>query len=254
MKITRAKRAHKTLSFYSNNFGFRQPYQVLIDGTMCFFALKNKINLQEQLPKYFASEVKLLTTQCVIIETEKLGPSLYGAMLIAKQFPLHRCGHEGNPQSGSTCLLSMIGKINKNRYIVGTQDRDLQEKLRLVPGAPILYIHQKAPTLEAPSAASLKRSDKVSQAKFLPEKQSGENVDEIKRRIFGASKEEEKPVFRKKKIKGPNPLSCKKKKKQNSSVKNLPVIEGKVKKNRTRKRVKVASHIKEHIKSKVGDS
>jgi Fcf1 len=52
------------------------------------------------------------------------------------------------------------------RYIIGTQDRDLQEKVRLIAGAPLLYIHQKAPTLEAASAASLEKSDKISQEKY----------------------------------------------------------------------------------------
>lgn len=52
------------------------------------------------------------------------------------------------------------------RYVIGTQDRDLQEKVRLIPGAPLLYMHHKAPTLEAASAASLKRSDKISQEKY----------------------------------------------------------------------------------------
>lgn len=28
------------MKFYYNNFGFHQPYQVLIDGTFCFTAFK----------------------------------------------------------------------------------------------------------------------------------------------------------------------------------------------------------------------
>lgn len=52
------------------------------------------------------------------------------------------------------------------RYIIGTQDRDLQEKVRLIAGVPLLYIHQKAPTLEAASLASLTKSDKISQEKY----------------------------------------------------------------------------------------
>ncbi|CAB3366093.1 Hypothetical predicted protein [Cloeon dipterum] len=222
---------------------------------MCFYALKNKVNLQEQLPKYFGTEVKLLTTPCVIIEAEKLGPALFGATLIAKQFPTHRCGHEENPVSGSKCLRSMVNKNNKDRYIIGTQDRELQEKLRLVPGAPLLYIHNKAPTLEAPSAASTKRSEKISQKKFLPEKQSGESLAEIKRRVLGIEENTEK-IFKKKKIKGPNPLSCKKKKK--AAEPNLPapstVSEGQVRKKRSRKRVKIPQHVKEHIKLQVEKS
>lgn len=39
MKIARYKKAQKTLSFYRNNFGFREPYQILIDATFCQTAL-----------------------------------------------------------------------------------------------------------------------------------------------------------------------------------------------------------------------
>lgn len=40
MKINRYKKANKTINFYKNNFGFRTPFQVLIDATFCFTALK----------------------------------------------------------------------------------------------------------------------------------------------------------------------------------------------------------------------
>lgn len=73
MKITRYKRVRRFLSVYRNTFGFRAPYQVLIDATFCQFALNNKINIKEQLPKYLGDELKLLTTACVIREAESLG-------------------------------------------------------------------------------------------------------------------------------------------------------------------------------------
>lgn len=40
MKISRHKKAQKYMSFYVNNFGFRQPFQILIDATFCFAAVK----------------------------------------------------------------------------------------------------------------------------------------------------------------------------------------------------------------------
>lgn len=39
MKIKRYKKVNRRLNFYNNNFGFRQPYQLLIDGTFCLAAL-----------------------------------------------------------------------------------------------------------------------------------------------------------------------------------------------------------------------
>jgi len=150
MKTSRTKKARKTLGFYVNNYKFHQPFQVLIDGTFAFAALQvsythtlfpfyyqisqylfyplyyvrtfqNKFNIQEQLAKYFQSEIKLLTTVCIISETEKLGifsPAVNGATQIVKQYAIHRCGHEKKPISGSKCFRSMIGKDNSARYVL----------------------------------------------------------------------------------------------------------------------------------------
>lgn len=43
MKVTRYKKASKRINFYINNFGYRPPIQLLIDGTFCFAALKVKV-------------------------------------------------------------------------------------------------------------------------------------------------------------------------------------------------------------------
>lgn len=86
-----------------------------------FVPFQNKFNIQEQLAKYFQSEIKPLTTACIISETEKLGtfsPAVNGATQIVKQYFVHRCGHEKKPISGSKCLRSMIGKDNSARYII----------------------------------------------------------------------------------------------------------------------------------------
>lgn len=40
MKAKRNKQVKKILGFYENNFGFRKPYQILVDGTFCFAALQ----------------------------------------------------------------------------------------------------------------------------------------------------------------------------------------------------------------------
>lgn len=58
----------------------------------------------------------------MIIETEKLGHKLSKVTLIMKKFALHKCGHK-EPISGSACFKSMI---KSNRYIIATQDRELQ--------------------------------------------------------------------------------------------------------------------------------
>lgn len=40
MKIQRAKKLQKTINFYKNNFGYREPFQILIDATFCHVGIK----------------------------------------------------------------------------------------------------------------------------------------------------------------------------------------------------------------------
>ncbi|XP_063375869.1 rRNA-processing protein UTP23 homolog [Cydia fagiglandana] len=248
MKITRYKKVQKYLKFYYNNFGFHQPYQVLIDGTFCFAAFTEHINIKEQVPKYLNSQVKLLTTRCIIIETEKIAKKTHGALTILKQFGTHECGHK-EAISGANCILSMVGKKNPKHYIVATQDRDLQEKLRQKAGMPLLYLHNKSPTFEKPSQASYDKAGKALEANpFITETQN--EALKIMKEAFGLKQEETKQQIKKKKPHNPNPLSCKKKK--NKSAKKLEakagVSEGKVRK---RKKKKLPKHLKEQLKSAV---
>ena len=105
-----------------------------------------KVNIKDQLPKYLG-EVKLLTTKCCIQECEKLGPQVFGATVILKQFGIHKCKNEDCTKPATKCLKAMVGTKNENRYFIATQDPELREKCRKVPGTPILYLHSSAPTL-----------------------------------------------------------------------------------------------------------
>ncbi|CAG9769769.1 unnamed protein product [Ceutorhynchus assimilis] len=241
MKIRRYKKVNKNLNYYTNNFGFRKPYQLLADGTFCFAALNNKINIADDVPKYLQSEIKLVTTQCAILEMESLGQKLAGALLILKNYIVHKCGHEGKPLPGSRCILSMVCKDNPSHYIVCTQDRDLQEKLRNLAGVPLLYLHSKTPVLEPPSPATVKRAE---------EKISGlvqSEVEKINKLKMEEGIKIEEQKFKKRKKKGANPLSCKKKQKktQNSPIQkkeSRPEMEKK-----KRKKVRIPQHVKEEI-------
>lgn len=35
MRLKRHRKAERNINFYCINFGFRKPYQILIDGTFC---------------------------------------------------------------------------------------------------------------------------------------------------------------------------------------------------------------------------
>lgn len=278
MKIQRYKKAHKTLTFYKNNFGFREPFQLLIDATFCQAALqvsvivefaheiciKNllsflpnhlqfQINITDQLPKYIQAPTQLITTQCIILEAESLGPKVQGATSIVKQFLVHKCGHEKSPKSATACIKSVV---RQNRYIVATQDRTLQDRLRERVGQPLLYLHRKTPVLEQPGQLSRKSVElKMNEAVTFGKQDANKLVALKKTHGLDAANSATAATGKKvKKKKQPNPLSCKKKKTKTNNVnksdnKQTKSSDANVEKKK-RKRVKIPLHVKEILAGK----
>ncbi len=147
MKIKRYKHARKILSFYKTHFGLRQPYQIIgnikpgltvftftssclfpnaVDGTFCQAALKGKIQIKEQLPKYLGGPIMLgvlltlfthyiitliiflVTTKCILQELQSLGSELKGAYYIANRFQQRSCGHR-TKLPAAQCIDGFIG-------------------------------------------------------------------------------------------------------------------------------------------------
>lgn len=173
---------------------------------------QHKINIQEQLPKYLQSELRLVTTQCIIVEADGLGGPVSGATQIVKQFLVHKCGHDQRPITGAACMQSMV---QQNHYIIATQDRDLQEWTRQRAGQPLMYLHQRTPVLEQPSDVSRKHSERQQDETHDFGDREARRLAFLKR-AAGLPVAEAAPVVPKKKFKKkqPNPLSCKKKKKK----------------------------------------
>ncbi|XP_008836182.1 rRNA-processing protein UTP23 homolog [Nannospalax galili] len=233
MKITRQKHAKKHLGFFRNNFGVREPYQILLDGTFCQAALRGRIQLREQLPRYLMGETQLCTTRCVLKELETLGKDLYGAKLIAQKCQVRNCPHFKSAVSGSECLLSMVEEGNPHHYFVATQDQNLSVKVKKRPGIPLMFIIQNTIVLDKPSPKTITfvKSVESGQLVSVHEKQSIKQLKEE----HGLGKNPDRRRRKKKKVSGPNPLSCLKKKKKTQDEKS-PASEKKRKRKRIRNR------------------
>jgi len=218
MKIKRYKRAQRLIGFYRNNFGYTKPYRVLVDGTFSQAALVNRINLREQMAKYLNEETELATTSCVIKELEQLGPDLYGALHICKQFDVDPCPHKP-AKSASDCMASMARRMKghgKTKYFLATQDNALTDKLRQIPGCAVLFIKFNGILIDKPSELSIETAERP--------KGELEVVRELKKKMLEG---EEPPKKKKRKgPKGPNPLSCKKKKKEPQQFASRPQLNG----------------------------
>ncbi|KAM7384526.1 hypothetical protein PAMA_011740 [Pampus argenteus] len=219
MKIKRQKVAKKTISFYKFNFNFREPFQILIDGTFCQAALKNKIQIKEQMPKYLMGEVQLCTTSCALKELESL-KQLYGAKIILQRFQVRRCQHFKNPVPASECLLSMLEKTNPHHYFVATQDHSVTAGLKKIPGVPLLYIILNTIVLDKPSQSSLDHVQAVQLGELVSPSQQ-QSIRSLKEEQGISQKDgERRGKKRKRKQSNPNPLSCLKKKKK----KGMPTL------------------------------
>lgn len=214
MKIKRQKQAKKSISFYKYNFSFREPFQILIDGTFCQAALKNKIQIKEQLPKYLMGEIQLCTTSCALKELEVLGKELYGAKIILQRFQVRRCPHVKDPVSASDCFLSMLQETNPQHYFIATQDHTLTSGLKKIPGVPLLYIVLNTIVLDKASPASLQRVQDVQLGALVSVSQQ-QSISSLKEQQgLGRTDAERRGRKRKRKQNNPNPLSCLKKKKK----------------------------------------
>ncbi|KAM4549986.1 rRNA-processing protein UTP23 homolog [Fundulus diaphanus] len=240
MKIKRQKQAKKTISFYKYNFSFREPFQILLDGTFCQAALKNKIQIKEQMPKYLMGEVQLCTTNCALKELETIGKQLYGAKLILQRFQVRKCAHLKDPVPASECLLSMLEETNPHHYFVATQDHAVTAGLKKIPGVPLLYIILNTIVLDKPSQASLDHVQAVQLGELVTPAQQ-QSIRSLKEEQGIGHKDGERRK-RKRKQSNPNPLSClKKKKKKGEPTPPLKKTEPGEKKKRSRhKRRKMA--------------
>uniref|UniRef100_A0A8B9WLD2 UTP23 small subunit processome component n=1 Tax=Bos mutus grunniens TaxID=30521 RepID=A0A8B9WLD2_BOSMU len=211
MKITRQKHAKKHLGFFRNNFGVREPYQILLDGTFCQAALRGRIQLREQLPRYLMAETQLCTTRCVLKELETLGKDLYGAKLIAQKCQVRNCPH-----------------------FLATQDQNLSMKVKKKPGIPLMFIIQNTIVLDKPSPKTIAFVKAVESGQLVSvhEKQS---IRQLKEEQGLVKDPEQRRRKKRKKVSGPNPLSCLKKKKKTQDT-NSSASEKKRKRKRIRNR------------------
>ncbi|KAI6024480.1 Fcf1-domain-containing protein [Pisolithus marmoratus] len=200
MRQRRAKTYRKLMSLYCMTFGFREPYQVLVDSEICRVAIDSRIDLSRQLSTVLQGVTKPMITQCCIHELYLQGKSQQLAVDLAKTFERRKCNHR-EAIAGDDCLASVVGDTNKHRYVIATQSQPLRAKLRFVPGVPIIHINRSVMILEPPSEETIRVKQQKEQQALCP------GAEELAK----LSQQPSNPPRKKKGPKGPNPLSVKKK-------------------------------------------
>ncbi|KAL9254019.1 rRNA-processing protein UTP23-like protein [Drosera capensis] len=254
MRLKKQKRHRRVVRFYTACFGFREPFKVMCDGTFIHHLVSNKlVPFEKVVGNALGGSVKLFTTRCVIGELQVLGREYGGSCNAAcKEFKIASCDHEKRV-TAVACIMQIIGEKNTDHFFVGTQDFEMRQKLKEIPGVPVLYGLRTALLLEQPSThqrdfvksseesrlhmtdlelqmlkkRTMERLSAVEAEEELKPDDAENQIDkDIKYQILATQsvvereaerrkmQTEDGPRFKRKRAKGPNPLSCLKKKKR----------------------------------------
>ncbi|KAL6591310.1 hypothetical protein ACP70R_049813 [Stipagrostis hirtigluma subsp. patula] len=263
MRVKKRSRHRKAVKFYATCFGFREPYKVLVDGTFVHHLLTQRLLPADDALRDLLSAARtpaLFTSKCVVAELRRLGKSYADDFDAAQLLATANCEHD-KVVSAVNCVLSLIGDKNPEHFFVATQDADLREKLREIPGVPVIYGLKNSLFIEQPSVqqrkfaqldeekrlnmdiSEYKKLLKVTSEGKTAASEAGTDGDQCERPISSLVKNAlgvaEKSKFKRNRAKGPNPLSCKKKKPkpQTSGVQNQGAkADGESKRKRVRKR------------------
>ncbi|KAI2477111.1 rRNA-processing protein UTP23 [Pyrenophora tritici-repentis] len=242
MKLKRAKAYKKQLHQYELNFGFREPYQVLLDSQILQDAYNFKIDLLARLQKMLGGQVKPMITTCDMRHLYNAKPKNETLILQAKEYERRRCNHQDleEPLSSLECLSSVVDPkdngTNKHRYVIASNDSSVRAKMRQVAGVPVIYISRSVVLMEPMANVTEQFREREEKSKFKmglkgqrnpgnsdappKRKRADEGQDaEGNQSIADQATGEARPKAKKRKgPKGPNPLSVKKPKKDKTSA------------------------------------
>ncbi|KAH6671213.1 Fcf1-domain-containing protein [Halenospora varia] len=249
MRGKRSKQYRKLMQQYGLTYGFREPYQVLLDAEIIKDADRFKMDLIGGLERTLHGQVKPMITQCSMrhLYASASEPGVSYLIDKSKTYERRRCGHRPedypNPLSAKDCLASVVdpkgSKHNKNRYVVASQELEVRKHMRGIMGVPLVYINRSVMIMEPMAESSSENRDREERGKFRAglkrgsgslkrKREDGENEGDVKEQIGDSGDDVPKKKKKTKGPKGPNPLSVmksKKPKKEEGDDKKRPITE-----------------------------
>ena len=170
------------------------------------------------------------------------GEPAKNALKTIKALRLAKCTHSELDVRPIKCLLSIVDhESNAEHFFIATQDVNLLKKLDSRAACPYVTIKLNALFLNKPTQASKDKAKKELEGALTTDYELNK-LKEIKRLELG-EEAEPKSGGKRKKVRGPHPLSCKKK-----QVKLDPADEPAGKKRRHKKN-RISKHIRKLLKS-----
>ncbi|KAI9680031.1 MAG: hypothetical protein M1817_005047 [Caeruleum heppii] len=169
MKGKRSKQYRKLMQQYGIHFGFREPYQVLLDAEIIKDAARFSMDLTKGLERTLHGKIKPMLTQCSMRHLYTAEPRVPQVVGEAKTYERRRCNHHtlDEPLSTIDCLQSVVdpknSRTNKHRYVVASQDSQVRASMRRITGVPMIYINRSVMIMEPMAGVTedaLKREEK----------------------------------------------------------------------------------------------
>ena len=182
--------------------------------------------MKSSLEKLLGEKVNLIIPSCIFKEVQSIESKIPGLLKLLSQYKIEECKH--GLLSPTNCIRDYIGNKNQFKYFVATQDNFLRVQLRKIPGVPLIFFEQNMLLMDKPSKISIESSERRENLKEDPQKKEKKLLNEKKEEIrdflvaefkeskYYKRKQEEYKLNKlmgniRKKAKGPNPLSVKKK-------------------------------------------
>jgi U3 small nucleolar RNA-associated protein 24 len=118
------------------NHHMRPPYLVLLDTNFVNDSVRKKFDLEAVLMRTLNASMRMCVTDCVVAELERLGRVYRVALSIVKSSKVQRlvCDHRGT--YADDCILN---RVSVHRcYVVATSDTALRQRIKAVPGVPLV--------------------------------------------------------------------------------------------------------------------
>ncbi|KAL4884371.1 hypothetical protein BJY04DRAFT_205864 [Aspergillus karnatakaensis] len=242
----RSKKYRKLMHQYELAFGFREPYQVLVDSNLLRAVQSFKMDLIPALERTLQGQVKPLLTKCSlasIMANQPTNPRTNNTVRPdflppPTTLPLRHCSHnaDSTPIEEEECLLSLLSpladvKKNKEHYILATSDppapkaqpQDVGKKRKRGDDEAFQKLlraqglRRNARSIPGVPIVYVKRSVMILEPMSAPSEGIREGVEQDKFRVglnqnagksaAGGGERKKKDM---KKVKEPNPLSVKK--------------------------------------------
>ena len=217
MKLKRHKRVRKVLQFYTLSFGISPPYRVIVDPAFIQACRDGHIMIKEQLPSLFHAPATAFITPCILHWLQQRGGQTAAALHIASSLSFLSCRHGKKGKiHPEACIKSLLSHsppaLNPDKLIVAAQSPTLREWVRGRAGAPLLFVHGVVLVMEPPSGEE--RFDTTEKARQgMAAQLTADEQQAVQQLRAEEQAAQPQPLQRRrKKPKGPNPLSVRKKK------------------------------------------